>query len=261
MKSYRYFGGLTGLLMVPEEVPDDQIMNFLTCKDISAIENKSILKEYKKTGNIFATEQAHGNACEDGQETHLKLFEKKRGGTQGMALCQRLGGYLSSPLSLYDEIIQQGNKQDCEVIWVPISYDTTVNKWKGDADYILTTNLIWSKNYPKKSDSRRCAYLNMHTATHENDRCEVEQCHYCYLTKTIHFNLYSICKDSIIDQSYSIYVDKLTDIIHWNGFGKTNLIKNVVSKQWEIVQVHKPFKVLGRTLQDFPEDELGVGDL
>ena len=117
-------------------------------------------EEYKKTGNISITELKSVNACEDSTETNLKLFEKKRGGTEGMSLCLRLGGSPTSPWSSYDEVILQGMKQDCPILWVPISYDNTSNERKGEADDDSTTNIIWSKNYPVKSESRQCAYLN-----------------------------------------------------------------------------------------------------
>ena len=37
-----------------------------------------------------------------------------------MALCLKLGGSLSFPSSSYDEIIQQGKKQDCPTISIGV---------------------------------------------------------------------------------------------------------------------------------------------
>ena len=253
--SHRYFGDFTGLLIVPDYVPEDQIQIFLKCKDITAMEKKSLQGNYTIAGNITTTEQAYEDVCAEIEETNLKVFEKKREGKKGMDLCLNLGGSLNTSSSSYEEIIEQGRKQDCSVLWFPVNYNTEEKQWKQYAYNNSLYNLMWSKNYPIKANSRGCAYLNMASGTLENDRCGVEQCHFCYFTKSTQFNLYGICKDSIIDQSYTLIVDKLTDRIHWKGFGKTNLVKNTNTKQWEIVQVHQPFAVLGRTLQDAPENE------
>ena len=241
--------------MVAGDVPDDQIESFSTCKEISDMKMKSIVKNFRKTEKITTAVQVYSELCDESKETNLKLFKKKRGGILAKDLCLGLGGSLYSPLSSYEDALEQGREQDCPFIWVPIRYDKDVSDWIGDADYVPTNNLVWSKNYPQKAKSRRCANLNVDIGTLENEGCEVEQCHFCYLAKTTQFNLYGICKDSIIDQSYTLYVDPDTDRIQWRGFGKTNLIKSDDSKQWEIVQVHEPFEVIGRTLQDAPDDE------
>ena len=251
----KYFGDFAGLLVVAEDVSDEQIENYLACKDTSEMQRKSILKGFNKTENISMTEILQTDVCNDVKETDMKLFEMKRGGIEGRNLCLGLDGIFHSGSSSYTEVLEHGKKQGCSFIWVPIHYDKDKREWVGDADYVPTNNMMWSRNYPKKIELRQCANLNVATGNLENERCEVEQCHFCYLGRTTHFNLYGICKDSIIDQSYTLHVDQVTKKIEWKGFGKTNLVKNKDSKQWEIVQVHEPFEIIGRTLQDAPKDE------
>ena len=103
-------------------------------------------------------------------------------------------------------------------------------------------NISWSRNYPVNEEIQRCANLDMETRGLTNGRCDTKMCHYCYFNKSTQFSLNGNCKDSIIDQSYTLHVDPITGKIQWKGFGKTNLVQNKDSKQWEIFQVHEPFQ-------------------
>ena len=73
-------------------------------------------------------------------------------------------------------------------------------------------------------------------------------------TKAERFNLHGIRANTIIDQLYTMVVNKETNQIHWNGFGKTNVIKNPLSNQWEIVEANFPYKVFGY-LQETADSE------
>ena len=243
--------------MVADDVTDDQIENFLACKDISELWTKSVLKDFSITGSINVAEETQANVCKalDLEEMDLKLFETIRGKYEAMNLCLELGGHLYSSASSYQEVLLLGQKHQCSFIWVPLHYDTEEMKWLGDNEFVPTTNIDWSRNYPKNVERRTCANLNVATGKFENERCPAKQCHYCYLGKTTQFSLTGICADSIIDQNYTLYMDPVTQKIQWKGFGKTDLIQNISSKQWEIVQVHEPFGVIGWTLQDTPQDE------
>ena len=58
------------------------------------------------------------------------------------------------------------------------------------------------------------------------------------------FTLHGLCKDSLIDQEYTLHVDNKTEQIQWKGIGKTMIEKNINSRHWEIREVQDPFQEL-----------------
>ena len=193
--------------------------------------------------------------CTERNITITKIFHMERTSIESQKLCRNLGGHTTIQNGQFEKDFNKDPKRTVKSLWVPINFNTSGNFWQDTNTGQELNDIKWSTNFPLDNITRSCVYFRTTQQAFMNARCGIELSHYCHFFQQAQFVLHGTCKDSIIDNNYTIYVDEVTDEIHWKGFGKTDIHRSSSTGQWEIIDVHNPYKVLAETVQDAAENE------
>ena len=199
--------------------------------------------------------------CTERNRTITKVFNMQRTSSESQKLCRKLGGRTTILNKQFEKLFDKDPTSEVSSLWVPIDYNVSSKFWQDTNTGKEMKEIRWSTNFPLDYNTRNCVYFRKAQQAFMNARCSIDLYHYCHFSQRVQFGLHGTCKDSIIDNNYTIYVDEETDEIHWKGFGKTDILRNNSSGQWEIKDVYEPYKVLAITVQNAAENEfypLGV---
>lgn len=239
-----FVGDLAGLAVWPLELGHQGWTNFSTCLVVAT---PSIVSSTKLTSSIKKTGVNHSDICKSQGSTNNKLFEKTLPWQEAMEVCQAFG---SSPnVGGMEEMPDISSS--CQLSWLPVKY--TNNTW------LELGKEVWKEKpggwSPDQPESRSCVFLNLASRRLGTQKCSTSLCHFCGLSTSLVFSLTGLCPGTVIDTNYTISIHPGTGAVMWRGYGRTDLVQNIQTKQWEIVAISKNRTVIGQTQQDSIDTE------
>ena len=87
-------------------------------------------------------------------------------------------------------------------------YNISSKFWQDTNTGTKMKDIKGSTNFPLDYKTRNCVYFRKAQQAFMDTRCSIDLHHYCHFSQLVQFGLRGTCKNSIIDNNYTIYLDE-----------------------------------------------------